>query len=393
MDLTNRLESNIRKFYIYRFFQAMFLVGPIFVLFLTDNGLSITQVMFLQAYFYVILLLLEVPSGAFADKYGRKKSIILSSLLVFLGQLIYAFGYNFIVFMIAETVYAIGVSLWSGIDSAFLYDTLKNLKKENEFKKVFGTYYAINYVFLGLGGIVGSYLANYNLRLPFWISLIPLGIAFFIPFSFTEPKIYKKVKTNYWQHIKKSISYSIMHKKLRLLLIYSFFITGITEVIWFLFQPYFVKIGIPVYLFGIVFFGFSIMAAIGARYAHRIEFKLGEKKTLFLIPLFLGISYIIMGRYSIILISLIAFFIAAFFYGGFHPIIEDYYNRHVKSFNRSTVVSFKNFLDGIGYAVFAPLLGVITDFYSLEAAFILSGIIVLSNIIFLIIMYLIGNRN
>src|SRR3989344_7269292 len=160
MDFTDKLDGNIRKFYIYRFFQAMFLVAPIFVLFLTENGLSITQVMFLQAYFYVILLLLEVPSGAFADKYGRKTSIILSSLFVFFGHLTYALGYSFAVFMIAETIYGIAVSLWSGTDSAFLYDTLKNLKREKEFKKVFGNYYAINFIFLGLGGILGGYLAE-----------------------------------------------------------------------------------------------------------------------------------------------------------------------------------------------------------------------------------------
>jgi len=388
MDL-KKLKSNIRKFYVYRFFQAMFLVGPIFVLFLTDNGLSVTQVMFLQAYFYVILLLLEVPSGAFADKYGRKTSIILSSLFVFFGHLTYALGYTFFVFLIAETIYGIAVSLWSGTDSAFLYDTLKNLKREKEFKKVFGNYYAINFIFLGLGGILGGYLAEYSLRLPFWISLIPLGIAFFIPFSFTEPMIYKKVKTNYWQHIKKAVNYSINHKSLRLFLIYSFLIVGISEALWYIFQPYFVEIKIPITYFGIVFFGGSVMAAIGAKYAHKIEMKLGEWRTLFFIALCIGVSYLIMGIYSIILISLISFFIASLIFGGFRPIIEDYYNKHVKSFNRATVLSFKNFLNGISFVIFAPLIGVITDTYSLGIAFIMSGILVSINMVFLIIMYFI----
>jgi len=389
MDLTKKLEGNIRKFYIYRFFQAMFLVGPIFVLFLTDNGLSITQVMFLQAYFYIILLLLEVPSGAFADRYGRKLSIILSSLFVFIGHLTYALGYSFAVFMIAETIYGIAVSLWSGTDSAFLYDTLKNLKREKEFKKVFGNYIAINLIFLGLGGILGGYLAEYDLRLPFWISLIPLGIAFFIPFSFTEPRIYKKVETNYWQHIKKAINYSLMHKKLRFFLIYSFLIVGISEAIGYLFQPYFIEIGINVIYFGIVFFVGSLMAAIGAKYANKIEIRLGERKTLFFISLIAGTGYLVMGKYFLIPISLIAFFFASFAFGGFQPVIEDYYNRHVKSFNRATVVSFKNFLNEISFVIFAPLLGVITDTYSLGIAFITSGILILINIVFLIIMYFI----
>jgi len=52
--------------------------------------------------------------------------------------MIYSFGYGFIDFLIAETVWAVGVSLVSGADSAMFYDTLIELGKEQTYKEKMG---------------------------------------------------------------------------------------------------------------------------------------------------------------------------------------------------------------------------------------------------------------
>jgi hypothetical protein len=75
--MTNVYESNIWKFYLFKIVGAMELTISIFVLFLLTNNLSMTQVMTLETIFIAIVLLLEVPSGAFADLFGRKFSVSL----------------------------------------------------------------------------------------------------------------------------------------------------------------------------------------------------------------------------------------------------------------------------------------------------------------------------
>jgi MFS family permease len=85
----------------------MFII-PVVVLFWQENGLSLTQIMILQALFAMSIVIFEVPTGVVADKQGRKRSMIYGSLFLILGALIYSLGHNFFQFFIAEFTWGIG---------------------------------------------------------------------------------------------------------------------------------------------------------------------------------------------------------------------------------------------------------------------------------------------
>ena len=103
------------------------LAMPIIVIFFKENGLSLTQIMILQSVYSLTVALTEIPSGYFADFFGRKKSIIISTILSFCGYLIFSNYCSFEAFIIAEILIALGGSLMSGADSALMYDSLKKL--------------------------------------------------------------------------------------------------------------------------------------------------------------------------------------------------------------------------------------------------------------------------
>jgi MFS family permease len=103
-----------------------------------ENGLSLTQVMLLQSIFAILTVILEIPSGYFADIYGRKRTLIIAGIMGVMAMTTYSLGYNFLHFLIAEIFFAINVSFTSGTTSAFIYDTLQNLGKEKEYKKIWG---------------------------------------------------------------------------------------------------------------------------------------------------------------------------------------------------------------------------------------------------------------
>ena len=67
---------------------------PIIVLFFQEHGLSLTQVMLLQAIYSLSVAILEIPSGYIADIFGRKKTIILSTIFTFIGGLKSSFKIN-----------------------------------------------------------------------------------------------------------------------------------------------------------------------------------------------------------------------------------------------------------------------------------------------------------
>ena len=136
-----KLEDNINKMYLLKAVKWFMILMPIIVLFFEKHGLSLTQIMILQATYSFTVALFEIPSGFFADIYGRRLSLFFGSILTFIGYLIFSFYSGFNEFFIAEIFLGIGGSLISGADSALIYDTLLELKKDEDYTKVEGKNY------------------------------------------------------------------------------------------------------------------------------------------------------------------------------------------------------------------------------------------------------------
>lgn len=150
-----KLESNIWKLNLYMVLYSLVLYIPIIVLFYQDNGLSMAQIMIIQSISSLLIILLEVPSGYFADLFGRKKSLMITGFSATIAMFIFAVGTNFYYFLFANIFWAIAGSFISGADSAFVYDTLKDLNKEDSYKKTWGNiafYYSVGASFASVIG-------------------------------------------------------------------------------------------------------------------------------------------------------------------------------------------------------------------------------------------------
>ena len=106
------------------------LVMPIAILFFQDNGLNLKEVMILQGVYSFAVAIMEIPSGYIADVFGRKHTLSAGAILCFLGFLIISLSFSFWYFLIGEIILGIGSSFISGSDSALLYDSLSESKKE-----------------------------------------------------------------------------------------------------------------------------------------------------------------------------------------------------------------------------------------------------------------------
>ena len=129
------MKRNIRLYYGFRGLNTMNFIMPIFILFLIDKGLSGFEIMLTQAAYTMMELLLTVPSGAMADRVGRKKTLILSNLLYAIAFVAYGFSETFVQILLAEMVFAVASATFHGTGEAFLYDTLAQHKKEKKYKK------------------------------------------------------------------------------------------------------------------------------------------------------------------------------------------------------------------------------------------------------------------
>ncbi|MEA2037809.1 MAG: MFS transporter [Nanoarchaeota archaeon] len=387
-----KLRENIWKFYLFRVFSSIIFVAPIFVLFLQENGLNMTQIMLLTATYTVGTMFLVVPSGILADHIGRRKVLIFGNIIYMVSWAFYGMGSTFLQFFVAELVFALASALWFSAGSAFFYDTLLELREEKRFKKLYGNVSAINYLTWGASSIIGGYIALFGFRHVFFYTTIPILFSVIIAFSFTETRRFKHVEKNHLQHLKEAAIFAASHRKLRFLMVYSAILLGVWISGYVLYQPYLKSIAVPLAYFGAIYFLLNIAAAIGSKSAHGIDKLIGEKNVLLVVLSAFLLCYLGMSL-SIGLLGMVFPVVIAFFFGVWEVSIVDYTNKHVKSHNRATIMSLGNCMGQMSSTIVAPFFGWITDQWDISTAFKFAFVMILINLVYsLVVLYFVKNK-
>ena len=181
------LKSNLWKIYIYKFLSEFYLIVPILIPYYESNGLTKTQVFTVQASYALAVLLLEIPSGYLADVIGRRKTLILGAIGLPLGLFIYVSSSTFLMFVLAEFVVAVANSMRSGCESAFIYDTLIQMKAESDYTKYEGRSQSFTRFGSAAASILGGIVAMLSLNVPFYINIgtsifmLPLALSLIEP--------------------------------------------------------------------------------------------------------------------------------------------------------------------------------------------------------------------
>ena len=352
------------------------LTMPIIVLFYQENGLSMQNVLTLKAFYSVAVVVMEIPSGYFADIWGRKKTLIMGSVLGCLGFVVYSFSSNFYGFLLAELVLGIGSSFISGADSALLYDSLLQDKKEQTYLKQESRMMSVGNFAEALAGIAGGSLALISLRTPFIFQIFIAFMAIPASVMLMEVERPRKDSKGGFVHILKIVRYSLWDNlQLRLNILYSsIFGCATLSLAWFV-QPYLKQLNFDVGRIGVIWTLLNLTVGFTALFAHRIESRLGKIGTSLLIVIGLSSGFILSGVMTTQL-GIICLFYFYIIRGIATPILKDYINRITSSDMRATVLSLRNFIIRILFAIIAPFLGWYSDHFSIGEALIFAGSII-----------------
>jgi len=358
---------------------------PIIVLFYEDHGLGLQDVFILKSVYSIAAVTLEIPSGYLADVWGRKKCLIMGCVLFFFGYLCYSCTGSFQAFLVAELLLGIGQTLVNGADSALLYDTTVQYKKEQLYLRYEGRITMIGNFAEAFAGIIGGFLAVYSLRFPFYGQV---GIAFIgIPAAFTLKEFNIKERVlNPVQEIVKIIKYSlVINKKLCYNILFSGIIGAATlTMAWFV-QPLLIYLKTPTSYFGIIWTVLNLTVGIAALYSDKIERALGMNRMNFLILITIVGGYVALA-FNLSYIGLIVLLVFYICRGFATPILKGYINQMTFSEMRATVLSIRNFIIRLIFAAVAPFIGWLNDMYSLKIALLVSaGIILIPGLIFFLL--------
>ncbi|WP_120271844.1 MFS transporter [Mangrovibacterium diazotrophicum] len=370
--MSKMVRNNLINLYLIKFAKWFNLVMPVVVLFYQDNGLSMQQIFLLKSIYSIAMVLMEIPSGYLADVWGRKKTLILGGFLGAAGMAVYSFSYGFWAFAAAEIILGVGYSFISGSDSALLYDTLKAAERDKEYIKQEGWITSAGNFAEAIAGVCGGLLATMSLRLPFYVQFGIASVAIPAALLLKEPRLQSIELNKSFKSTLNTVKETFQHPLLRsALLVSSFAGTASLTFAWFV-QPYFKEAQLPVSLFGIMWTLLNLSVGVSSMFSYKIENKLGQRNSLLVIILGFAIGFFLAAWE----VSLIGIGLLFFFYlvrGIAHPILKDYINRYTDSEVRASILSIRNFVIRINFAIIGPALGYLTDQFSLSLALIATG--------------------
>ncbi|MGL1893252.1 MAG: MFS transporter [Spirochaetaceae bacterium] len=350
-----KIARNIPLLFAMQIFRWFLMIMPTIVLFFQENGLSLFQVMVVQASFSLSMFLFEIPSGYFSDKIGRKITIIVGLLFSTIGMYLFGLAPGFWNFILAEVLLGIGSSFLSGTDSSLLYDTLLELKDEKNHYKTEGLYMSIASYSEGIASIIGGIIAVYSMKMNFYIEGTLEAIAFILAFFLIEPKIKREGTSSLtFSHFIKDIKSTFSNSKTLYLVTYGAFSgLGTFLALWYI-QPELASREFPLVLFGGIWAGLNVVVGICSNLSHKIFSKKEPLKILRFIPFVLSLSYfslIFLPGFWII-IGFLSFYIIRGLKG---PLERNLIHQEVNSQNRATVLSVQSMFMRVSFVITGPL--------------------------------------
>lgn len=363
-----------------------------YVPFLMEKGMNLWQVNVINSFFMLFIILAEMPTGSFADRFGRHRSITLSCFLLAISFLIYYFSKSFWFFVLAEIVGAIGHTFVSGAAEAWLVDSLKARQEFHLKEKVFREEAVSKTVGMILGCVFGSWLGAINLSLPwlatsFFMFSSGLFALFFIKENYNHE--IERTKTFIFNDkIKEIWLYGFKNKKLLYLMSFSMVFALAIQALnmqWTIFfkDSYHFSSSYLGYLFVLI----SIFLALGSKFSAWLKKRISNEYKLLILPqLFTATAIIVISQVSGVFMVATFFLLHEFGRGVFTPIKQDYINNLIASERRATLLSLESMFVKLGAFVGLLISGFLADALGIINTWFISGLILfLGIIVFMII--------
>lgn len=159
------------------------------MIYLASKGMSLVQLGILEGMFHVTSFIMETPTGAIADLFGRKFSRILSRFFLIGDALLCLYGTTFAHFALAFMLCAIGWNLESGAGDALVYDSLVELGEEGGYMKVNGRI-ETTYQIAQAGGLAtGGLIAGISYEYLYFGQIFIIASSAAVALLFTETKV------------------------------------------------------------------------------------------------------------------------------------------------------------------------------------------------------------
>lgn len=306
-----------RKIILFESLSTQSLITSTKTLYLLHFLMQSADISFFKLVFTFFSFAFELPSGYFSDRYGNRRAVLLSRVLIASSMLFYCVLPSFAGFLTANLLLGVADAWESGAkDSYFLKQCLLQKLDYQDLKVRTAKYtYAVNF-FLAL---VSTALFQASIYLPllltalFYIAATALLLA--MPDDAAQPE-QNKLPKNFFFTSKLVLKQILCRRALVLEMLFCTTCTSILISNFDFFSMIFESAGISVSMIGAIYASFGILNIIGVKFYEKTRASRFSSAVLLLMPF----SFLFLVSRSVLLILLGVCFQEIFF---------SYYNIHL----------------------------------------------------------------
>lgn len=349
----------------------MFLVVvPIIVPFWKSLGLSMREIIEIQALFGLSVAVFEVPTGYIADLWSRKASVCLGTFVAACGFSMIPFCTTYETILLYEVIIGLGASLVSGADISIIYDSIKD--DPNRLKHI-GALSTWSLLGEAIAGIAASILVVWSFTPLLWTQVVVAWVPFFLAFFYVEPPFERMKQSSHFSNFLGVLKFLTIEEQITRRIFVNSTIWGLSSfcVVWLL-QPYWAERGAPIASFGLLWSAMMFIAAGSSKATHFIERRWGAPTVLVSLSLAAVFGYFIMAVST----TWVGVAAGALFYlnrGLAAVIFTDALNWKVPSSFRATANSMRSLTFRLSYVAIGPATGILVDSRGISFTLIVLG--------------------
>jgi len=383
-------KSVLFRFSLYGFLKNQKYFEPFFILALNgDKGLSFLQIGFLFSFRELFINLMEIPSGALADLYGRRACMIISSLSYTVSFLMFAFSGELWQFYAAMLLFSIGEAFRTGTHKAMIFEYLRKRDCPEQKLAVYGFTRSYSKIGAALSALIAAGLVFYKGRYSdiFWLCSIPYMINVINFMGYPKEVEGEKHKesfkdSNVMLHMCSALKESWHNKRQRQLLLESGGFEGVFKIAKDYIQPAIaaMAIGLPflvglshekrtAVLIGISYSLIYFLSGVISRKVHKVTQACGnEEKAASMIWLFALVLYgSLMPAVALNLfyVATVLFFILYLIENWWRPLLVSRLSASSQPHHAATTLSIESQMKSVVAMIVAPLMGFCVDNFGL----------------------------
>ncbi len=395
---TSAFARNIPLYYLFQFVRGFHFWLPIWFLFLqSQHGLSYVQIGFMEVLFGIATIFAEVPTGAIADRFGRRVALGLGALGFAAATVLFAI-LNFPILILGHLFMAITRTMMSGSDDALLFDTLRQLKRTDEYERHAGRASAVATASLLAATILaGPLVSVLDFQTVIIISAVGMGLAGLIALILREPPRRESEIGDDAEHpasqahgtaviseIRTGLRIALRTRPVLWAILFGGILLATLDLPEFFIQPFVRSHGVYpaiTLLEGLTYSGFMLPSFVGlmlgAILAAPLAERLGERRALPAVLVFGGLVFAPLLIFDhLALVACFALLAAGT--AAVQPLAGGYINRRIPSDQRATVLSIFSLLTAVMITIVIGTASALVDALNFQAAFTFAFVLLLA---------------